>query len=73
MSTTPAPADDVEEAMKVNPWKMRGSDLLLQHCGPERASAAERLAAELGPELARRLVADLSSQVQAGRRGSSSP
>ena len=73
MAVTPARADEFGEAMKMNPRKLRGSDLLLRHCGFERAPAADRLAEELGPELARRLVAELRSQVQAGRRGSSSP
>jgi hypothetical protein len=51
---------------------MRGTDLLLRHCRPERAPAIERLASELGPELTRRLVAELGSQVKAGARGSRS-
>ena len=58
----------------VQPQPTRGAGLLLVHCSAvfdERPSAYSRLEAQLGNELARLLVAALSSAQ--GRRGSSSP
>jgi hypothetical protein len=54
----------------------RGTELLLAHCAPcqRRASAEERLSAELGGDFSKRLVRALSERQRARfRRGSSSP
>ena len=56
--------------------RRRGTDLLLAHCAvlPRPSAAAERLSAELGGDLSRKLVAELArGQRVERRRGSSSP
>jgi len=48
----------------MNAPSQRGNDLLARHCtslDPSTATARERLDAELGPELARKLVFALSA------------
>ena len=56
--------------------RRRGTELLLAHCaGFTRPPASDRLRAELGGDLSRRLLAALASgqREEDGRRGSSSP
>ena len=58
----------------VQPHRMRGASLLLVHCAAvvdERPSAYSRLEDEIGDELARLLLWELTGAY--GRRGSSSP
>ena len=56
--------------------RRRGTQLLLAHCAVfTRPPASERLRAELGGDLSRRLLANLAGDQPGGarRRGSSSP